>query len=105
MDTPITERRRIREVHKYCSRFQDAQIQANLQSEGQTVSSTKVTSPNTNLTALMQLIAWRLGMQRAMVSVVDENEQVRSLSYSDILLTQEQVFLSRINEKFELRRP
>jgi hypothetical protein len=99
METPITERRRIREVHKYCSRFQDAQIQANLQSEGQTVSSTKAASPNTNLTALMQLIAWRLGMQRAMVSVVDENEQVRFriLSYLDILPTPRKVFLSRIN--------
>lgn len=71
METAVSERQRVREVHKYCSRFQDAQIQANLQ----TVASTKVASPNTNLTALMQLIAWRLGMQRAMVSVVDENEQ------------------------------
>lgn len=82
MATPISERRRVREVHKYCTRFQDAQIQANLQ----TVASTKAASPNTNLTALMQLIAWRLGMQRAMVSVVDENEQVWS-AYIPTILT------------------
>lgn len=83
MNVPLSERRRVREVHKYCTRFQDGspsnaavddEIQANLSS----VASTKVTSPNTNLTALMQLIAWRLGMQRAMVSVVDESEQARN---------------------------
>jgi hypothetical protein len=80
MGPPPSERRRVREVHKYCTRFQDGpyseeEIQTNLSA----VAGTKTASPNTNLTALMQLIAWRLGMQRAMVSVVDENEQVQTL--------------------------
>lgn len=38
-------------------------------------SSTKLSSPDTILTAHAQLVAWRLNMQRAMVSLIDRDTQ------------------------------
>lgn len=43
------------------------------------ISATKVTSPNTALTAFVQLVALRLNAQRAIISLVDRDNQVRSL--------------------------
>jgi GAF domain-containing protein len=73
----LSERRRVREVRKYHVRSPNERLDfaggvaANISGIG----TTTISSPNTTLTALMQLIAWRLDMQRAMVSVVDEDAQ------------------------------
>ncbi|KAB8301294.1 hypothetical protein EYC80_003176 [Monilinia laxa] len=74
-----SERKRIREVRRYYKRSPDDPPIAgeNLPAESpETVRSVeKASSPNSTLTALMQLITWRLGAGRAMVSVVDDNAQ------------------------------
>ena len=83
----VSERRRVREVRKYYIRSpDDVPIAGAPLPPGQDglestkgMTTTAVASPNKTLTALMQLIACRLGMQRAMVSVVDENAQVNSI--------------------------
>lgn len=77
MSTPVSERRRVREVRKYYVRSAtDTPIAGDtVAAKISGIESSAVSSPNTTLTALVQLIAWRLGMQRAMVSVVDENAQ------------------------------
>jgi hypothetical protein len=80
MATPPSEQRRLRELRKYYTRSSD-DISLRTTDEDATdsalaPSTAPISSPNKILTALMQLIACRLGMQRAMVSVVDQNEQV-----------------------------
>jgi hypothetical protein len=79
-----SERRRIREVRRYYNRSPaDPPIfdgTAQPESVG-AVESTPLCSPNGTLTAMMQLIAWRLGMSRAMVSVVDNNAQVWNAAF------------------------
>ncbi|KAM3066328.1 hypothetical protein ACMFMG_003164 [Clarireedia jacksonii] len=87
-----SERRRIREVRRYYNRSpNDPPIFGGNpapESAG-AVESTPLRSPNGTLTAMMQLIALRLGMSRAMVSVVDNNAQyflaeaTKSLDLSD----------------------
>jgi len=42
---------------------------------GSAIPSSKATSPDTVLTAHAQLVAWRLNMQRAMVSLIDRDTQ------------------------------
>lgn len=87
MAPSVSERKRVREVRKYYIRSpDDGPIAGAPLPPGQDglestkgIATTAVASPNKTLTALMQLIACRLGMQRAMVSVVDENAQVYSL--------------------------
>ncbi|APA06225.1 hypothetical protein sscle_01g009950 [Sclerotinia sclerotiorum 1980 UF-70] len=73
------ERKRIREVRRYYKRSPDDPPIAgeNVPAESpETIRSVeKASSPNSTLTALMQLITWRLGAGRAMVSVVDDNAQ------------------------------
>jgi GAF domain-containing protein len=73
----VSERRRVHEVRKYYLRSPaDAPISGStVVAAVSGVESTAISSPNTTLTAMVQLIAWRLDMQRAMVSVVDENAQ------------------------------
>lgn len=39
------------------------------------VTSSQSSSPDTALTAFSQLVAWRLGVQRAMISLIDSNTQ------------------------------
>lgn len=71
-----SEPKRLREVRRYYRRSSSAGIKDNLGIAVSGVSADRVSSPNNLLTALMQLLACRLNMQRAMVSVVDENNQV-----------------------------
>lgn len=77
-----SERKRIREVRRYYKRSPDdppiAGENAPAESPETVRSVEKASSPNSTLTALMQLITWRLGAGRAMVSVVDDNAQVFS---------------------------
>ncbi|ESZ99161.1 M4GK, histidine kinase-group I protein [Sclerotinia borealis F-4128] len=74
-----SERKRIREVRRYYKRSPDdppiAGERAPAESPETVRSVEKASSPNSTLTALMQLITWRLGAGRAMVSVVDHNAQ------------------------------
>ncbi|KAG4027398.1 hypothetical protein MFRU_030g00340 [Monilinia fructicola] len=74
-----SERKRIREVRRYYKRSPDdppiAGENAPAESPETVRSVEKASSPNSTLTALMQLITWRLGAGRAMVSVVDDNAQ------------------------------
>ncbi|KAF7951365.1 hypothetical protein EAE96_006680 [Botrytis aclada] len=74
-----SERKRIREVRRYYKRSPDdppiAGKSAPAESPETVRSVEKASSPNSTLTALMQLITWRLGASRAMVSVVDDNAQ------------------------------
>ncbi|RAL60377.1 hypothetical protein DID88_000153 [Monilinia fructigena] len=74
-----SERKRIREVRRYYKRSPDdppiASENAPAESPETVRSVEKASSPNNTLTALMQLITWRLGAGRAMVSVVDDNAQ------------------------------
>lgn len=75
-----SERKRIREVRRYYKRSPDdppiAGESPPAESPETVRSVEKASSPNSTLTALMQLITWRLGASRAMVSVVDDNAQV-----------------------------
>lgn len=75
-----SERKRIREVRRYYKRSPgDPPIAGEsvpVESPETVRSVEKASSPNSTLTALMQLITWRLGASRAMVSVVDDNAQV-----------------------------
>ncbi|KAI9810097.1 MAG: hypothetical protein M1827_006708 [Pycnora praestabilis] len=54
-----------------------------------TIGATQASSPNTSLTAFAQLCAWRLGAQRAMISLIDHEtqwfvaESTRTLSFRD----------------------
>ncbi|EMR90806.1 putative two-component sensor protein histidine protein kinase (dhkj) protein [Botrytis cinerea BcDW1] len=74
-----SERKRIREVRRYYKRSPDdppiAGESVPAESPETVRSVEKASSPNSTLTALMQLITWRLGASRAMVSVVDDNAQ------------------------------
>ncbi|KAF7951161.1 uncharacterized protein EAE97_002712 [Botrytis byssoidea] len=74
-----SERKRIREVRRYYKRSPDdppiAGESPPTESPETVRSVEKASSPNSTLTALMQLITWRLGASRAMVSVVDDNAQ------------------------------
>ncbi|KAI9645526.1 hypothetical protein NHQ30_006268 [Ciborinia camelliae] len=74
-----SERKRIREVRRYYKRSPDdppiAGESTPAESPETIRSVEKASSPNSTLTALMQLITWRLGAGRAMVSVVDDNAQ------------------------------
>lgn len=65
------EERRLRQVHQYLS-LRDAQNEKRIEV-------TKVESPDTALTAFTQLVAWRMDAQRAIVSLVDRNDQVTPL--------------------------
>ncbi|KAF7895335.1 hypothetical protein EAF00_007149 [Botryotinia globosa] len=88
-----SERKRIREVRRYYKRSPDdppiAGESPPAESPETVRSVEKASSPNSTLTALMQLITWRLGASRAMVSVVDDNAQyflaeaTKSLDLSD----------------------
>ncbi|CAD6447099.1 0feb6957-3fa5-4594-b185-2e97f31d23c2 [Sclerotinia trifoliorum] len=73
------ERKRIREVRRYYKRSPDDPPIAGEDVPAETPETVrsveKASSPNSTLTALMQLITWRLGAGRAMVSVVDDNAQ------------------------------
>ncbi|KAG9247471.1 M4GK, histidine kinase-group I protein [Calycina marina] len=77
--TYISEPTRLREVRKYYYRGNvhdsaTGTVKDNLGIAGAT-DGAKVTSPNRTLTSLMQLVACRLNMQHAIVSIVDENAQ------------------------------
>jgi hypothetical protein len=61
------EERRLRQVHQYLS-LRDAQNEKQIEI-------TKVESPDTALTAFTQLVAWRMDAERAIVSLVDRNDQ------------------------------
>ncbi|APA15995.1 hypothetical protein sscle_16g107650 [Sclerotinia sclerotiorum 1980 UF-70] len=39
------------------------------------ITSTKISSPDTSLTAFCQLVSWRLGAQRTMISLIDDGTQ------------------------------
>lgn len=68
------EERRLRQVHQYLS-LRDAQNEKRIEV-------TKVESPDTALTSFTQLVAWRMDAQRAIVSLVDRNDQVLHASDS-----------------------
>ncbi|KAG9228378.1 hypothetical protein BJ875DRAFT_446930 [Amylocarpus encephaloides] len=77
MAAPSSETKRLREVHKFYRRTSSNGAPAGVLEDnpGFTVSATALSSPNQILTALMQLIACKLGMQRAIVSIMDEGSQ------------------------------
>jgi hypothetical protein len=111
MATPPSEQRRLRELRKYYTRSSDdTSVRSTDDDATDSVlspSTTPISSPNKILTALMQLIACRLGMQRAMVSVVDQNEQVNTfhlrISWAFSWLI-ELVFSGRVNKDLEFGR-
>ena len=83
------EERRLRQVHQYLS-LRDAQNEKRIEV-------TKIESPDTALTAFTQLVAWRMGAQRAIVSLVDRNDQVLHLTNihnMELMLMLQQVFYS-----------
>ncbi|TGO55885.1 hypothetical protein BCON_0085g00370 [Botryotinia convoluta] len=47
---------------------QDLEVQSD-------ITSTKISSPDTSLTAFCQLVSWRLEVQRAMISLIDDDTQ------------------------------
>lgn len=67
------EQRRIREVRKYYTLpAEEAEGEEN---DPACVTSSAPSSPNTILNSFMQLLTSQLGMQRAMVSIVEQNSQ------------------------------
>ncbi len=69
----VKEPARLREVHKYYQR--PADIPDSLQPTRTSVGATPIATPDTALTAFLQLITWRLSKQRAIVSLVDKDHQ------------------------------
>ncbi|RKF73010.1 putative two-component sensor protein histidine protein kinase [Golovinomyces cichoracearum] len=75
----VSDEARARELYKYfqpsaepTSQAPEASRELNITSN---VSSSKVSSPDTALTVFCQLTAWRLGCQRAMISLIDAENQ------------------------------
>jgi hypothetical protein len=111
MATSPSEQRRLRELRKYYTRLSDdislRSTDGDATDSVLAPSTAPISSPNKILTALMQLIAGRLGMQRAMVSVVDQNEQVNishpriSWPFSWLI---ELVFFGRVSKDIEFGR-
>ncbi|RDW67696.1 hypothetical protein BP6252_09092 [Coleophoma cylindrospora] len=64
-NTPLTESLRLRDTRQYTFLHQPAQA----------LSSTKLTSTDTALTAFAQLVTWRLDAQRSVVSLLDRDSQ------------------------------
>jgi hypothetical protein len=99
MAAHVSEERRLREVRKYYVASDTLPtVGEHLAPPVPNLSAT-VSSPDQTLTALMQLIACRLGMQRAMVSVVEQHAQVSATVSGDAgfiwKLTQGSIFLQR----------
>lgn len=70
---------RLRELHKYFrANTNDASTKSSKESgdSSQDYGAGDHDTPDTTLTALLQLIAVRLSKQRAIVSLVDKNDQV-----------------------------
>ena len=63
---------RVRQVRKYLSLPNNGR---NDIKRTEDVTSTKVTSPNTTLTAFTQLLTWRFDAERAIISLVDSDHQ------------------------------
>jgi len=63
LNEAVVSSRRARELYRY------------FVPPGSAISSSKITSPDTVLTAHAQLVAWRLNMQRSMVSLIDRDTQ------------------------------
>lgn len=70
-----SEPARLREVHRYYQRPPPAPIPDTGAPTRSNVGSTPIAIPDTALTAFLQLITWRLSMQRAIVSLVDKDHQ------------------------------
>ena len=70
-----SEAARLREVHRYYQRPADQPIPDISVPTRSNVASTPVAIPDTALTAFLQLITWRLSMQRAIISLVDKDHQ------------------------------
>ncbi|CAL3966640.1 unnamed protein product [Diplocarpon coronariae] len=82
----VTDNQRARELYKY---YQPTPLapekpEAELTAEDEqirdikvksNITSSKISSPDTALTAFCQLVTWRLGVQRAMISVIDAETQ------------------------------
>lgn len=75
MTNVLSEPARLREVHRYYQRPPDESIPDSSTPTRANVASTPVAIPDTALTAFLQLITWRLSMQRAIVSLVDKDHQ------------------------------
>lgn len=71
----LSESARLREVHRYYQRPPDEPFPHASVPTRSNVASTPVAIPDTALTAFLQLITWRLSMQRAIVSLVDKDHQ------------------------------
>jgi hypothetical protein len=97
----VTEKQRLREVHRYRRPVfrstsptagastleplrsvspQDVLRSTRPRRRQLELSSTQQCSPDMALTAFAQLASWRLDMKRAIISLVDEDEQVSSSS-------------------------
>jgi hypothetical protein len=74
------EERRLRQVHQYLSLRDERNLRrfgvGKLEKGEKRLEVTKIESPDTALTAFTQLVAWRMDAQRAIVSLVDRNDQV-----------------------------
>lgn len=75
MTYALSEPARLREVHRYYQRPPDEPLPNSSVPTRSNVASTPVAIPDTALTAFLQLITWRLSMQRAIVSLVDKDHQ------------------------------
>lgn len=71
----MREQARLREVHRYYQRPPDQPVSDTRRPSRTSVGTTPVAIPDTALTAFLQLITWRLSMQRAIVSLVDKDHQ------------------------------
>ena len=84
-----SEQRRLREVRKYYTRSNDIIANGDGENEARyalsAVPAIPLSNPDKIPTALMQLVACRLGMQRAMVSVVDEDAQVTTIHKREVV--------------------
>jgi hypothetical protein len=75
MTNVFSEAGRLREVHRYYQRPPEIPVPDTAVPTRSNVASTPVAIPDTALTAFLQLITWRLSMQRAIVSLVDKDHQ------------------------------
>jgi hypothetical protein len=110
VDAEDQEERRLRQVHQYLSLHDERNLRrfgvGHLEKGEKRLEVTKIESPDTALTAFTQLVAWRMDAQRAIVSLVDRNDQVlRSLTVHklDFILRYQKYFMAESTPTLNLQ--
>jgi hypothetical protein len=104
------EEKRLRQVHQYLSLRDERNLRrfgvGHLDKGEKRLEVTKIASPDTALTAFTQLVAWRMDAQRAIVSLVDRNDQVlypQTLYWVKFILISQKYFMAESTPTLDLQ--